>query len=69
MDHLAENGFAPEGAALSGRKLVRRNLDPGGPPAMASCHTTTVDGYVIEAHAPAEEIRRLLAERPDAVGL
>ncbi|MFP4274467.1 MAG: DUF411 domain-containing protein [Paracoccaceae bacterium] len=36
---------------------------------MASCHTTTVDGYVIEAHAPAEEIRRLPAECPDAVGL
>ena len=35
----------------------------------ASCHTAEVDGYLIEGHVPAEAIARLLAERPDAVGL
>ena len=35
----------------------------------ASCHTAEVDGYLIEGHVPAEAIERLLAERPDAVGL
>ncbi|MFZ0791233.1 MAG: DUF411 domain-containing protein, partial [Chromatiaceae bacterium] len=35
----------------------------------ASCHTAQVDGYVIEGHVPADDIRRLLAERPDARGL
>lgn len=33
-------------------------------PALASCHTALVDGYVIEGHVPAADIRRLLAERP-----
>jgi hypothetical protein len=28
-----------------------------------------VDGYIIEGHVPAEEIRRLLAERPAITGL
>ena len=41
----------------------------GVPANLRSCHTTTVEGYVIEGHVPAEDIRRLLAERPDAVGL
>ncbi|MBO9423075.1 CopG family transcriptional regulator [Labrenzia sp. R4_2] len=36
---------------------------------MASCHTALVDGYVIEGHVPATDIRRLLSERPDAIGL
>jgi hypothetical protein len=36
---------------------------------MVSCHTALIDGYVIEGHVPASDIRRLLAERPDAVGL
>ena len=36
---------------------------------MTSCHTAFVDGYVIEGHVPAADIRRLLSERPDAVGL
>ena len=35
----------------------------------ASCHTAEVDGYLIEGHVPVEAIQRLLAERPDAVGL
>ena len=36
---------------------------------VASCHTAEIDGYVVEGHVPAEAISRLLAERPDAVGL
>ena len=41
----------------------------GVPPAMAGCHTATVGGYTIEGHVPAADIKRLLAEQPDAVGL
>lgn len=37
--------------------------------AMASCHTAHVEGYVIEGHVPVADIRRLLDERPDAIGL
>ncbi|UJM92003.1 DUF411 domain-containing protein [Rhodanobacter denitrificans] len=39
------------------------------PAAAMSCHTALIDGYVIEGHVPVEDIRRLLAERPDARGL
>jgi len=35
----------------------------------ASCHTALVGGYAIEGHVPVREIRRLLRERPDAIGL
>ncbi len=41
----------------------------GIPEEVASCHTAEVDGYLIEGHVPVEAIERLLAERPDAVGL
>ncbi len=34
-----------------------------------SCHTALIDGYAIEGHVPLREIERLLAERPDAIGL
>jgi hypothetical protein len=39
------------------------------PTALQSCHTAIVDGYVIEGHVPVDAIERLLAERPDVVGL
>ena len=38
-------------------------------PALKSCHTAIIDGYVIEGHVPVTDIERLLAERPDIVGL
>ena len=41
----------------------------GVPQDLASCHTATVDGYVLEGHVPADAVRRLLAERPAATGL
>jgi hypothetical protein len=41
----------------------------GVPDTLVSCHTAVVDGYVIEGHVPAGDIRRLLIERPKATGL
>ena len=69
MEHLEENGFAPTGEDLFGGALIRYKIDSGIPPKMISCHTAKIDGYTIEGHVPAADIRRLLEERPDAVGL
>lgn len=38
-------------------------------PDIASCHTGLIDGYVIEGHVPAADVKRLLEERPDDTGL
>ena len=51
-------------AALYGHKLAS-----GIPESMHSCHTAEIEGYMIEGHVPPADILRLLAERPDAVGL
>ena len=36
---------------------------------IASCHTAKIGPYVIEGHVPAPDIKRLVAEQPDALGL
>lgn len=37
---------------------------------LASCHTVTVAGYVLEGHVPFDHIAKLLAEKPkDIIGL
>lgn len=41
----------------------------GIPANLASCHTTLVDGYVVEGHIPAEDVQRLLVEKPDIAGI
>ena len=66
---LESEGFAVTTEPSAGTPLMRFKMDNGIPPEMASCHTARVDGYMIEGHVPAADIRRLLAERPDAIGL
>ena len=41
----------------------------GVPYAKGSCHTAEIDGYFVEGHVPAADVKRLLAERPDARGI
>ena len=50
-------------------ELMQRKLATGLKPGLTSCDTEFVGGYVVEGQVPAREIRRLLAERPEAVGL
>ena len=38
-------------------------------PALVSCHTALVGGYVVEGHVPADVIRKLLADKPKVLGI
>lgn len=67
VDHIRAAGFPAEVIETDGINRVKARL--GVPQALASCHTSEVSGYVVEGHVPAEAIRRLLSERPDAKGL
>jgi hypothetical protein len=66
---LENDGFVVTTEASAGTLLMRYKMDNGIPEELVSCHTGRVDGYMIEGHVPAGDIRRLLEERPDAVGL
>lgn len=67
ITHLEQAGFKVVAHDEPQMSLVKTRL--GVPAEMASCHTAEVNGYVIEGHVPAEDIRKLLATRPKAKGL
>jgi hypothetical protein len=67
--HIEQNGFSAKARDVAAGQLARLKAEAGLPPELQSCHTARIDGYVIEGHVPAADIRRLLSERPDAVGL
>jgi hypothetical protein len=69
VKYLRAQGFTVTDEVSMGTLLIRFKMDQGVPAKAFSCHTGVVDGYVLEGHIPAADIRRLLAERPDAVGL
>jgi len=66
IDHLKASGFTVtthDGGNTDARARLGMPVDYG------SCHTGAVEGYALEGHVPAREVQRLLAERPDAIGL
>jgi len=67
IEHMRANGFSVE--ALNVADSVPYKKANRVPPALGACHTATVDGYVIEGHVPANDIHRLLRERPKILGL
>ena len=67
VDHLRSHGLAADVTATSEMKAVKARL--GVPAALSSCHTAELSGYVIEGHVPFHAIERLLAEKPQAIGL
>lgn len=69
VTYLREQGFTVTDEVSMGTLLIKYKLDLGIPEKAFSCHTGTVHGYALEGHVPADDIRRLLAERPDAIGL
>jgi len=69
VKHLEANGFTVKVNAASLSMLDKLKKEAGISDKLASCHTAKIDGYVIEGHVPAPDIKRLVAEKPDAIGL
>ena len=67
IEHLESNGF--EVTVREPADLGRVKSALAVPHDLRSCHTAEIDGYTIEGHVPAADIRRLLTERPQARGL
>ena len=65
VNHLREKGFTVE--THDQPSLTALKQEQGVPKGAEACHTALVDGYVIEGHVPAQDVARLLEERPAAV--
>lgn len=67
VDHMHDAGFAVEVVNTDGMGTIKQRV--GVPYGKGSCHTAEVGGYFIEGHVPADDIKRLLTERPRGKGL
>lgn len=67
VEHMEANGFTVTTQDTHDMHQVK--MEAGIAPEHASCHTGFVEGYFIEGHVPAADVRRLLEQKPDAKGL
>lgn len=67
VEHMKANGFKVVTREMNDVTPHKQRL--GVPVGMGSCHTAEVGGYLVEGHVPADDVKRLLAEKPKAKGL
>ena len=67
VEHARKHGFKVEDIKTDDLEALKQKYNI--PPELAACHTTIVDGYVMEGHIPADDIKRFLQEKPELAGL
>jgi hypothetical protein len=67
LEHLKKNKFNVQEIVADDVQAIKNKYSV--PEAMASCHTAIVDGYVIEGHVPANDIMKLLKNKPKIIGI
>lgn len=64
-DHLRSHGFTVE--SIEDYEILEFKADRKIPGPLMSCHTAVIDGYFVEGHVPANDILKLLKEKPEHV--
>jgi hypothetical protein len=67
IEHMRANGFTVKSTDVG--DMTKIKAARGVPDQAQSCHTSVVEGYVIEGHVPADDVKRLLKEKPAVVGI
>ena len=65
--YIKDDEYALNIEDIEDMSIIKKRF--GVPVELESCHTTEIDGYVVEGHIPKEAIQKLLTERPDIKGI
>lgn len=67
IEHAKKHGFNIEDIKTNDMEAIKQKYNI--PPELQSCHTVIIDGYVMEGHIPADDIKRFLKNQPEMTGL
>jgi hypothetical protein len=67
IEHLRKHNFTVDDQVTHNLEAIAPRQKV--PTVMRSCHTAVINGYLIEGHVPAQDIKRLLVEKPPITGL
>ena len=67
VDHLRAAGFTVQATNVA--DVNQYKLEYGVPIQLASCHTAIVEGYIVEGHVPADDVIKMLREKPAIKGI
>ena len=67
VEHMKQNGFTVHVTDLTDLSSIKAKH--GVPSKLQSCHTAVINGYVVEGHVPASDVKRMLKELPAVAGI
>ncbi len=67
LAHLQTDGFTIKDNVTNDVNAIKTKH--GVTPKLASCHTATINGYVVEGHVPVDDIKKMLKTKPEIVGI
>ena len=69
IEHMKKAGYTVVAHNLTAVDRLAKQKELGVPSTLNSCHTSVVDGYIVQGHVPASDVDRLLKERPEVTGI
>ena len=69
VERMKSAGLRPDVNYVNEKELAEIKTQLGISLELSSCHTATIGSYFIEGHVPAEDIFKILTEKPNARGL
>lgn len=67
LAHLETHGFNVQDNVIEDIQKIKDQY--GVKRTLASCHTAIINGYIVEGHVPANDIKTMLRDKPDIKGL
>lgn len=67
VKHLEDNGFIVKAKNVDNLNKYKEQANV--PYGLGACHTGFIEGYAVEGHVPASDIKRMLTEKPNIRGL
>ena len=67
VSHMEKAGFRTKVVVTEDLTPIRTRYKI--PFELSSCHTGVIAGYAVEGHVPAEDVERLIKERPEALAI
>jgi hypothetical protein len=69
VDHMKQNGFDVQAMDVSSADVRAVSKAAGLKDEDTSCHTAKIGTYTVEGHVPADDIKRMLKEKPAIAGI
>jgi hypothetical protein len=69
VEELKRRGAIVDVKVVSETELANIKIERGIASELQSCHTSIIDGYVVEGHVPIEALTKLRTEKPDIKGI